>query len=76
MGPGTQPPAQGVADLLSPYTACPSKDTVGFWLEDGSGLTEQAWNGLETLENILGQGDGSVGEIEAGGPELRSPAPM
>jgi hypothetical protein len=36
----------------------------------------KAWNGLETLEDILGQGDGSVGEVEAGEPELGSPASM
>lgn len=56
--------------------ASSSKGTVELWLEDGSGLVEQAWNELETLEDILGQGDGSVGEVEAGGPELGSPAPM
>lgn len=56
--------------------ASSSKGTVELWLEDGSGLVEQTWNELETLEDILGQGDGSVGEVEAGGPELGSPAPM
>lgn len=59
-----------MAGLLSPFTESPSKGTVGSWLEGGSDLIEQAWSGLETLENILGQRDGSVDEMEAEGPSL------
>lgn len=72
---GTQPLAQGLAGLLSPFTVSPSKGTVGSWLEGESDLIEQAWNGLETLEDILGQRDGSVDEVEAEGPEPGFPEP-